>query len=204
MNNTFYARPTVERIRAWVAATPPGFRFVMKAQRGAALRALLSTPAESVPWLTERLEEFGERLGAVLFRVPDNLHRRADGTSDAALAALVDAWPRAIPLVMEFQHPSWHVDETFAALRAVGAILCATELPEDGDPPTIRRTGEALYLRLRRNDYTNAELEAWADRIDPFLDAGLPAFVFFRHDDTGRATELAAAFAALTGGSARG
>ena len=167
------------------------------------MRALLSTSAESVPWLTERLEEFGERLGAVLFRVPDNLHRRADGTSDAALAALLDAWPRAIPLVMEFQHPSWHVDETFTALRAVGAVLCATELPEDADPPMIRRTGDALYLRLRRNDYTTAELESWAARVGPFLDAGLPLFAFFRHDDTGRATEMAAAFVNVAGGTAR-
>jgi uncharacterized protein YecE (DUF72 family) len=193
LNNTFYARPTAEKIRAWVAATPPGFRFVVKAQRGAAMRALLSDPDGSVSWLTERLDGFGERLGAVLFRVPENLRRREDGSSDAALARLLAAWPRGLPLVVEFQHPSWHVDETFAALRTADAVLCATDLPEDEDPPTIRLTGPSVYLRLRRHDYLPGELGAWADRVVPFLEAGHDAYAFFRHDEVGRAPELARA-----------
>ena len=202
LNNTFYARPTAARIGAWAAATPATFRFVVKAQRGAAMRALVSSPVESAAWLTDHLEDFGQRLGAVLFRVPENLHRHLDGVSDAALGRLLDAWPRAVPLVMEFQHASWHVDETFAALRSVGAVLCATDLPEDAEPPTIRRTGDALYLRLRRHDYTDAELDVWAARIEPFLAASHPVFAFFRHDETGRATELAAGLSSRLAGYA--
>jgi len=95
---------------------------------------------------------------------------------------------------MEFQNPSWHVDETFAALAAVGAVLCATDLDEATSPPTIRRTGGFLYLRLRRSAYGPAELESWAARIEPFLAAGDDAFVFLRHDADGtsavRAVEL--------------
>ncbi len=196
LNNTFYARPTMERIGSWVAATPPEFRFVIKAQRGAIARALNSRPEESVAWLTERLDGFGDRLGAVLFSVPDNGRRREDGSSDAALGHLLAAWPRAIPLVVEFQHASWHVDEVFAPLRTAGAILCATELPEDEAPPTLRVTGKSLYVRLRRRDYTDAEIAAWAERLRPFLDAGHPVFAFFRHDESGRATERADALRA--------
>jgi len=195
LNNTFYQRPTAERISAWIAAVPEDFRFVVKAQRGASMRALLATPEESVAWLTERLDGFGERLGAVLYRVPENIHRRLDGSSDEAIRRMLAAWPRALPLVMEFQHRSWHVDETFAALREAGAVLCTTELPEDENPPDIRVTGTGLYLRLRRTDYSATELEAWAARIRPFLDAGHPVLAFFRHDDTGRAAELAAELA---------
>ena len=47
---------------------------------------------------------------------------------------LLAAWPAAIPLVLEAQHPSWHVDETFAALRAAGAVLCTTDLTTSGGP----------------------------------------------------------------------
>jgi len=191
LNNTFYQRPSASKIAAWVAATPPGFRFVVKAQRGASMRAFGATPAESVAWLTDGLDGFGERLGAVLFRIPNNVRRRDDGSSDRALERLLDAWPRTIPLVTEFQHPSWHVDETLLALRAANATLCATDLPDDPEPPTIRLTGPLLYLRLRRHDYESSELEAWAARIAPFLDGGHDAFVVFRHDDEGRATELA-------------
>lgn len=200
LNNTFYQRPTAARIRAWVAATPPEFRFVVKAQRGSATRALGPAAPDAVAWLTDGLDEFGERLGAVLFRVPQNVQRRDDGTSDRAIARLLAAWPPAIPLVVEFQHGSWHVDETFAALRTAGASLCATELPEDEAAPTIRVTGPRLYLRLRRHDYGQAELDAWAARIAPFLDAGLDALVFFRHDETGRGTELADGLRIAVGG----
>ena len=45
-------------------------------------------------------------------------------------------------------------------LRDAGAALCTTELPEDEEPPTLRRTGAFLYLRLRRHDYTPADLAA--------------------------------------------
>ena len=65
--------------------------------------------------------------------------------------------------------------------------------------PTIRRTGPFLYLRLRRHDYTTADLAAWAARLEPFVADGLDAFVFFRHDETGRGAELALEFAALGG-----
>jgi uncharacterized protein YecE (DUF72 family) len=199
LNNTFYQRPSASRIRAWLDATPADFRFVVKAQRGAAPRALFATPEESVAWLTEGLATFGERLAAVLFRVPQNIQRRDDGTSDEALRRLLEAWPRGLPLVIEFQHASWHVDETFAALRAASATLCATDLPENAEAPTIRVTGPLVYLRLRRHEYDPADLATWAARIGPFVEAGHDALVFFRHDETGRATELAGALRAAAG-----
>ena len=191
LNNTFYARPTADRIASWVAATPPDFRFVVKAQRGASVRSLYGSAAESVPWLTEPLPAFGERLGAVLFRIDAKAAR-----DDGRLARLLDAWPRSIPLVLEAQHASWHVDETFAALRAAGAVLCTTDLDDRAETPDIRRTGPFLYLRLRRTAYDDAALDAWAARIAPFLDDGMNAYVLFRHDEDGTSAVHAEGFAA--------
>ena len=104
---------------------------------------------------------------------------------------MLRAWPRDLPLTMEFQDASWHVDEVFAALAEAGAALCTTELPEDDDPPTIRRTGPFLYLRLRRHDYDAAAIAEWASRVEPFLASGDDVYVFFRHDEVGRGAELA-------------
>jgi len=148
--------------------------------------------------------------------------------ADGRLAALLAAWPPAIPLVVELQDPSWHVDETFDALRTAGAVLCTTELPPEGDegaggdtdgtvghalraggasdpePPFIRRTGPFLYLRLRRHDYNGAALDAWAARVEPFLAAGHDVYAFFRHDPVGRAAELALEFHRRAKGPNRG
>lgn len=156
----------------------------------------------------------------MLFRVPAEIRRNGPwvggdtAVADARLGAFLAAWPAAVPLVVELQDQSWHVDETFAALRRAGAVLCTTELPPEGDEgagvrsdagaavgaaghaaetevPFIRRTGPFLYLRLRRHDYTPAELDGWAARIEPFIAAGDDVYAFFRHDAVGRAGELA-------------
>ena len=201
---TFRRRPNESMIEGWLARTPASFRFAIKAQRGSAVRALLGSPEESVGWLTEPLPHFGDRLGAVLFRIPAEVRRGGpwcEGDvrrADAALAAVLRARPATIPLVVELQDPSWHVDETFRALAAGGATLCATDRP-DLEEPTLRRTSTRLYLRLRRDDYDDRALDAWADRLQPFLDAGDEAFVYFKHDLVGHAAELATSFRARFG-----
>lgn len=193
LNSTYYRRPSPERLTAWRAAVPDGFRFAVKAQKGATFRALggdPAGPAGPVAWLIEALPSLGDRLGSVLFRVPAPIER-----DDQRLAALLAAWPRSVPLTVEFQHPSWHVDETFTALRRAGAVLCATELDE-ATGPDLRLTGPFLYLRLRCTSYDETAIERWAARLVPFLSSGLDAYVFFRHDAAGAAAERALALEA--------
>jgi uncharacterized protein YecE (DUF72 family) len=197
LNNTFYRQPSPAAVDGWLAATPDDFRFAVKAQRGSSFRALQVDPADSVAWLTGPLRRFGARLGTILFRVPDGVAR-----DDARLAGLLGAWPSDLPLALEFQDPSWHVDEVFDAIRGIGAALVTTDLEDDPEPPTIRRTGPFLYLRLRRPDYNAAELGVWLDRLEPFLADGIDAYVYFRHDEVGRGAELAMELAAL--GDAKG
>ena len=148
LNNTFYRQPRPEQVATWLAATPYDFRFVVKAQRSGSGR-FFGDPTSGLDWLTDPYRAFGERLGAVLFRLPDIAKR-----DDDKLRRFLGAWPRDLPLVVELREPSWDVDETYRALADAGAALCITEMPEDEVPPTLRRTAERLYLRLRRHDYT--------------------------------------------------
>ena len=179
LNNTFYQQPRPERVSAWLAATPADFRFVVKAQRGGSMRAFGEAAAQTVDWLTGPYRLFGERLGGVLYRVPENVHR-----DDGRLGLLLAAWPSDMPLTMEFQHSSWHVDEVFELLTSHGASLCATDL-DDGDAPDLRLTGRYIYLRLRRTSYTEAAMDDWAARLRAFLDGGTDCYVFLRHDEHG-------------------
>lgn len=179
LNNTFYQQPKPAAITSWLAATKQDFRFSVKAQRGGSVRALAGGAVETVPWLTTRYRLFGDRLGTVLFRIPEAIKR-----NDTALAALLQAWPQDLPLTLEFQHESWRDDEVHARLMAAGAALCATDL-DGADPPDLRVTAAFVYLRLRRSSYSEADVQAWAARLEPFLADGLDAFVFFRHDDDG-------------------
>ena len=184
LNNTFYRQPTESAVRGWLARTPESFRFAVKAQRGGAMRALLGDDqAESVAWLTRPLDRFGERLGSVLYRVPGDIARTEERHD--RLARLLDLWPPRFPLTMEFQHGTWHVDETFELLRAHGAVLCATDLDEMDEPPFVRVTGRSSTSACGGRPTRTPISTRWAARIAPFLDAGLDAYAFFRHDETG-------------------
>lgn len=179
LNNTFYQQPTPDKIAAWLAATPPDFRFVVKAQRGGTMRAFGSAAVETVAWLTVPYRLFEERLGAVLYRVPENMHR-----DNEKLRLLLEAWPADMPLVVEMQNAEWQVDEVFALLERHSASLCATDL-DDRDPPDLKLTGRSIYLRLRRTSYSEVDLADWAGRLSAFLDSGTDCYVFFRHDEDG-------------------
>ncbi len=200
LNNTFYQQPTESKVGAWVEAVPPDFRFAVKAQRGGSFRAWQAAAEiePSVEWLTAPYRWFGERLGAVLYpragRAP--ARRRPARPTPRGVA-------QDMPLVAEFQHQSWEVDEVLGALRAAGATWCMTELDEAPAPPSVHVTGDRLYLRLRRHDYDEAAIAAWADRLVPFLESGLDAYAFFRHDEVGRGPELALELEAAVAGRLR-
>ena len=180
LNNTFYRRPDPAAVERWRALTPPGFRFCPKAQKSVTWRVW--TPdavGEAMTWLSDAVEPFGEQLGCVLLAAPGMRQR-----DDAALARLLEARPAGLPMAISLPHPSWADDEVYADLAAHGVVLVASD--RDGsDEPDLRRIGPFLYLRLRRAEYAEADLERWARRLEPFLADGVDCYVFFRHDDDG-------------------
>jgi uncharacterized protein YecE (DUF72 family) len=161
----------------------------VKLLRTGVLRAYVTDPEGTLPWLTAPLAAFGDRLGVALLRIPADRPR-----DDGRLGHLLGAWPRAVPLAVEAQDASWHVDETHWLLRSAGATLVVTETDERVDPP-LTVTGPFVYVRLRRTAYGTADLAAWAARLEPFLADGRDAYVFFRHDERGATPGYALALA---------
>jgi uncharacterized protein YecE (DUF72 family) len=178
----------IELKKGWNMVGNP-FRFTVKLLRTGSLRAYATDPAGTLPWLTAPLESFGERLGTALFRIPAGQER-----DEERLLRLLASWPLAVPLAIEAQEPSWHVDETHAILRGAGVTLVVTDTDEAPDPP-LTVTGRQVYLRLRRTLYGTADLDAWAARLEPFLADGRDAYVFFRHDERGTTPGYAIALA---------
>lgn len=180
LNNTFYVKPSPKAIAGWLSATPADFRFCAKAQRASAWRGLRDDPQGPATRLRDSFAPFGDRLRCVLLQVPDDMRR-----DDDALARLLEAWPRSLPLALEMRHRSWADDAVHELLRGHAVVLVATDMDEEPIAPDLRRTGPFLYLRLRRSSYTADDLDAWAARLEPFLDDGMDACVFLRHDADG-------------------
>ncbi len=180
LNNTFYRSPTPTAIDGWLAATPTDFRFCVKAQRGSAWRAFRGDPVEATASLVAAYRPFGGRLRCVLLQAPDDQRRSDDG-----LARLLAAWPADLPLALELRHPSWQDDAVHDLLRGARVALVATDTDALDVAPDLRRTGDLLYLRLRRTSMTDADIARWAARLAPFLADGVDACVFLRHDTDG-------------------
>lgn len=201
LNNTFYRRPDSETVAKWLRETPESFRFCPKAQRSATWRAWTPDAVEeAMTWLAGSAEPFGERLGCVLLSTPGTQERDDEALArllDARLlgARLLDGRPVGPPMALALPHPSWAADEVYEQLRLHEVTLVASDW-DDADEPDLRRIGRFLYLRLRRTSYSEADLDRWARRLEPFLADGLDAYVFFRHDGDGQSALRAEALLA--------
>jgi uncharacterized protein YecE (DUF72 family) len=113
------------------------------------------------------------------------------------LKSFFEAMPERRRLAIEFRHESWFDDETFDLLRAESAALCVADTGEEPATPLVATTDWG-YLRLRREDFSDAELREWARKIreQPWQDA----FVFMKHEEEGRGPKLAARLAEILRG----
>jgi uncharacterized protein YecE (DUF72 family) len=187
INNTFYRMPTAELLQRWAADTPAGFSFALKSPRRITHERRLADVEDSVRRFYETAEVMGDKRGPVLFQLPPNLKKDLPKL-EAFLATLAAVTPNA-RAAFEFRHASWFADDVFAALRAGGAALC---IAEDEDLATpLEATAPWGYLRLRRQDYDDAALDAWAARLRDQSNWS-ETFVFFKHEDEGRGPALAA------------
>ncbi len=183
INNTFYRMPKAALLAGWAEQVPEHFRFVLKASQRITHHKRLKEASEEVDYFLRVASTLGDRLGPVLFQLPPNLKKDLP-----RLSAFLEALPPATRAAFEFRHASWFEDDVFEALRSRGAALCIAE-DEDLAAPLVATAGWG-YLRLRRQDYGDAEVDAWAERIR--AQAWDEAYVFFKHEDSGTGTRLAA------------
>jgi uncharacterized protein YecE (DUF72 family) len=189
INNTFYRMPKAAVLEAWANDVPADFRFVLKASRRITHMQRLRNAGESLSYLLEVSAALKERLGLVLFQLPPNLKKDVQRLEEF-LALL----PPQRRVAFEFRHQSWFDDEVFGLLRDHGAALCIAEA-EDGLEIPFVSTTDWGYLRLRRPDYSDAELKTWVKRVrkQDWRDV----FIFFKHEDEGKGPEMAKRFMEL-------
>jgi len=187
INNTFYRMPRASVLETWAGSVPEDFRFVLKVSRKITHFKRLKDCGEELEYLLPVARTLGERLGVLLFQLPPNLKLDLE-RFDAFLPHL----PGDVPCAFEFRHDDWHCDEVYTRLRERNAALVLSDV-DDADPPEIVPTADWGYLRLRRMDYPEGELESWREKIG--AQGWKRAFVFFKHEDDGAGPAMAEAFA---------
>jgi len=191
INYSYYRIPTEKTLRDWAAGTPESFRFALKASQKITHEARLDDAGEVTTFFCERTRLLGEKLGPILFQLPPSLKKDAE-----RLRTFLAGLPAGTRAAFEFRHASWFDEETWGTLRGAGAAVCVAD-SEDLETPLVA-TAPWGYLRLRREDYADADLDRWAERI---RGAGWTedVHVYFKHEDAARGPQLADALIARLG-----
>ncbi len=189
INYSFRRIPSAKTIQTWSEATPQRFRFSFKAPQSVTHFAKLRDCADTVRYFYSVLTALDEKVGVVLFQLPASFKKDVP-VLDSFLGGLATSMRAAF----EFRDPSWFDDRVFEVLQRHNTALCIAENEELATPPEI--TANFGYLRLRREDYTLADIRRWAKVVSKHADRWGEVFIYFKHEDTGIGPKFAAQMSA--------
>jgi uncharacterized protein YecE (DUF72 family) len=97
--------------------------------------------------------------------------------------------PGGMRAAFEFRHESWFDDQVFETLRTRGAALCIADTEKLETPRVV--TTDYGYLRLRREGYSQSDVERWTKFVREQASKWLEVFVYFKHEEAGIGPKLA-------------
>jgi uncharacterized protein YecE (DUF72 family) len=186
INNTFYRLPQRSVLENWREQVPADFRFSVKASQKITHFKRLKDAEEETKYLMETAGALENRLGPVLFQLPPNFKKDLP-----RLETFLNGLPSRTRATFEFRHPTWQDDDVLELLRNKGHALCMSDT-DDLPVNHIDRTADWGYLRLRRVNYSDANLAEWLQRVRG--QNWHEAYVFFKHEDEGTGPKLAGKF----------
>jgi uncharacterized protein YecE (DUF72 family) len=176
INYTFRRFPVEKTLKRWAEQAPDGFRLGLKAHGRITHTKRLRDADADVSEFLQRARLLGERLGPILFQCPPSLQFDR-GLIESFLAYL----PPIAPYAFEFRHESWAEARDLLAENRVAWCLAETDAAE-ADRSSIPSEPFA-YLRLRREDYSDEDVSAWAAGIRTTLEAGRDVYAYFKHEE---------------------
>lgn len=179
VNFTFRQLVKDTTAQKWIAQTPAGFRFGVKAHQVITHIKRLKKTEDFLPRFLATIEPLAQagKLGPILFQLPPNM--KADL---AVLEEFLVTLPRGVPSAFEFRHASWFTDEVFNLLKTHKRALCVAETEERVTPDVI--TADFSYYRYRKPTYTAEERKAMTSRLREHLAAGRDVYAYFKHEET--------------------
>ena len=201
INATFYRLPSLKMVRGWHDKAPEGFIFAVKGSRYLTHIKRLKDTSAGLQKYFRRLVPLSDRTGPILWQLPPNFAKNDE--TFTRLKRFLAKLPQKYQHAVEFRHPSWFDEQTFALLRehrAANVWLSSLRMPAD-----YTVTADFVYLRFHGlqggayHDYTDAELEPWAKQLVHAARKGLPSYIYFNNDLNTRAPHNGAALMKLVG-----
>jgi uncharacterized protein YecE (DUF72 family) len=178
INYTFRRLPSASTLENWVSATPEGFVFALKAHmRITHLLRLKESEFTEVFFRAIDPLRATRRLGPVLFQLPPNFKAEVP-----TLAAFLEKLPADVRCAFEFRNKTWLVDEVYRLLEKHAVSLCLAESDKLEVPQVL--TAGFVHARLRKPEYSDADLAEITERVRALLNGGRDVFAFFKHEET--------------------
>jgi uncharacterized protein YecE (DUF72 family) len=179
INYTFRRLPAAATLQNWVEATPPGFVFAVKANMRITHLLRLKNAGPATETFFQAIDPLrtSRRLGPVLFQLPPQMK-----CDVPVLCDYLELLPAGQRYAFEFRHDSWLAEPVYEALRARNVALCVAESERLEVPEVI--TADFVYYRLRKPNYTETDVDAFAARARDLLDTGRDLYLMFKHEDT--------------------
>lgn len=204
LNFSYYKMPTAEQLKKMAERSGKKVKISIKANQqlthfielGSWRETAREFRAALVPLQREGL------LSAVLFQFPQAFHRGEDNRR--YLASLIDEFPEH-PLIVEFRHNSWQVEQVYKGMEERGIACCSCDMPEISKLPkfTPVMTGDNAYMRFHgRNaknwygtnsreryeyNYSDDELSAYVPVLKSISEKSRTLQVFFNNHAKGNA-----------------
>ncbi len=183
INYTFRRLPAAATLESWAGQTPAGFLFAVKANQRITHILRLKNAEEATATFLKAIDPLrtARRLGPILFQLPPQL--KCDTALLRDYLALLPQGEAVGPrYAFEFRHESWLTDAVYDELRRQNISLCVAESEKLEVPEVI--TADFVYYRLRKPDYTETDIDAFAARARELLAAGRDLYLFFKHEET--------------------
>lgn len=184
LNASFYRLPLRTTVERWASLVPDGFRFAVKVSRYLTHVVRLADTAEHLGLLLARIDPLvaAGKVGPLLWQLPPTFRR-----DDVRLAEALDAMPSTLRHAVEFRDPSWFADPVLSLLEQHRVALVIGDRPEVHAFQADAVTADFTYLRFhygshgRRGNYSSAELDEWASRIEQLREQA-EVWAYFNND----------------------
>ena len=179
INYTFRRMPSLSTLEQWVAASPAGFVFAIKAHQRITHIRRLQGAEEFTEVFFKAIDPLrtARRLGPVLFQLPPNMKCDLE-----RLRAFLTRLPPDIRCAFEFRNTSWLTEDVYALLRERNVSLCVAESEKLEVPEVI--TADFVYYRLRKPEYSEEDVTAIAARAREMVAAGRDLYLMFKHEES--------------------
>ena len=160
----------------WRDEVPAEFQFTLKVSQIITHRKKLKAVDSEMHRFLEGAAALKEKLATLLVQLPP-FFRKDLGT----LEDFLNTFSSQARFSFEFRHSSWFCDDLYQLLRKHNCALAVVE-KEEGEGADAPRevTAPFVYMRLRKGEYSDAELDDWAEWIRRQT---VDVFCYLKHDD---------------------